>query len=239
MYRWFLNGDDITSLDPSWATSDRIVIDLTAECGSTTIRVVVDDGRCIAEDETVVDVDRKPVASIRSLSVGACDMTLVFDGTTSTDCNGAALAYSWDFDSDGRIDSTEPAGTFRYSRCGPLLVSLIVADGECLSEPARQAVHVNEPPSASLLLAPEGCLMLGWTTSATDCDLTRPSTLYTESLSGWLDFGDGSPVSSEVSGAHLYAECGTYVLTFTVTDASGCLAVDDREVTLTGSVTVE
>ncbi len=239
-YRWFLNGEDITDRDPLYAVSDTILIELGEECGPTEVSVIVDDGTCVAEDAADVDVNAKPEAVITSLSAGACDKTITYDATASTDCNGTELIYAWDFDGDGSPDSTDATGTYTYASCGPQIITLIVSDGECVSDPDVTAIHVNEPPVASLQVTPTGCLAVSWASASTDCDLLAPSPLYTESLSSTLDLGDGSPpIEGAVSGDHIYADCGAYVLTLTVTDASGCTAEDERQVTFTGVLTVE
>jgi hypothetical protein len=239
-YQWFLNGVDITGRDPSYPVSSTIVIALADECGPTEVRVVADDGACTAEDSATVDVNRPPVAGVAALSAGACDRTITFDAGASTDCNGAALMHAWDFDGDGRIDSTAASGSYTYAACGPKVVTLVVSDGECLSEPAVSSVHVNEAPLAALAVNPTGCLAIAWGSGSTDCDLLSPSPLYTESLSFELDLGDGGPpVAGADAGTHVLADCGTYVLSLTVTDASGCTSLDSRQVTFDGVLTVE
>jgi hypothetical protein len=237
-YRWFLDGVDITLGNPSWATSDSIEIPLDRECGPVEVRVVVSDGRCVVEDAAGIDVSRRPEAAISSLVVGACDLTLSFDGTGSSGCNGLPLEYRWDFESDGIIDSTQAAGTHVYRDCGDRLVTLVVVSGGCASAPAGRAVSVNEPPLASLQVIPDACLSIDWSSLSTDCDLDRPPMGRTESLSQVVDFGDGSPPSTDPSGRHEYAECGTYTLTLTVTDTSGCASADARRVTFTGVLDV-
>jgi hypothetical protein len=237
-YQWFLNGTDITDRDPSYATSDSIAIALADECGPTEVRVVASDGTCTAEDTASHDVNRQPVAGIAGLAVGSCDLTLAYDGTASTDCNGTALTYAWDFDGDGVTDSTAASGTFTYAACGDRTVTLVVSDGECASPPAAQVLHVNEPPVARLQVVPDQCLTVTWSSATEDCDLTTPSALYAEVVAETIDFGDGSPIASGPGGAHVYDACGTYVLTLTATDASGCVSVDSRQVTFTGVLTV-
>lgn len=237
-YRWFLDGEDITDRDPSWATSDAISIPLDTQCGATTVRVEVSDGTCTKTDEARTDVNRRPVAAIAALSVGACDKTLTFDGTASTDCNGAALQYLWDFDTNGVIDATTASGTFAYAGCGDRLVTLVVSDGDCASEPVYAQVHVNEPPLATLQVIPGACLSVDYAATSADCNLVSPSATHPESLTETLDFGDGTPSAPPGSGSHEYADCGTYVLTLTVSDASGCVSVATRTVTFSGLLDV-
>ena len=237
-FQWFLNGEDVTDRDPTWSTSSTIRIELEDECGPTEVRVVVSDGTCTEEATSTVDVNRRPVAAIGSLSVGACDRILTYDGAASTECSGAVLDYLWDFDSNGVVDAHGAAGSHVFPDCGDRLVTLVVSDGDCASEPVFAQVHVNEPPVASFQVLPSGCLDVDWTTASTDCDLSRPSATSPESLTEVLDFGDGSPPASGGSGSHAYADCGVYVLTLTVTDASGCMSADTRQVTFTSVLDV-
>lgn len=239
-YRWFLNGEDITDRDPSHASSDTIVIELGDECGPVEVSVIVDDGTCTVEDAATVDVNRRPEAVIANLSAGACDLTVSYDASASFDCNEDELQYGWDFDGDGNPDSLEPSGTWTYDSCGAKPVTLVVFDGECSSEPVLAVVHVNEPPVAGLSVEPTGCLAVSWQSASADCDLLTPSPLYDEALSFELDLGDGSPpITGTESGDHVYPDCGTYVLTLTVTDASGCESTDERQVAFSGVLTVD
>jgi hypothetical protein len=233
-YRWFLDGVDITSHDPSWSSSDSIEIPVLGECGPHEVRVAIDDGTCTADDTDTLNVDRRPDASITALSVGACDRVLAFDGRGSSDCNGAALTFLWDFDSDGNVDSVDASGTFTYSSCGDRVVTLRVASGDCISPPVTQSVHVNEAPVAGLQVVPSGCLGIEWASLATDCDLANGG----ESLAVLLDFGDGTS-SSDAAGTHDYAECGSYAITLTVIDGSGCSDAESRLVTFTGVLDVQ
>lgn len=233
-FRWFLNGEEITDRNPSWSTSDSIEIPLDEECGENEVRVEVSDGLCTDEDAAAIDVNRPPVAEIASLVSDPCDGTLSYSGAASTDCNGAELSYAWDFDGDGVVDSTEESGTWAYGSCGERTVTLVVSDGECESEPVAALVYSNEPPAAGLGISASDahCLEIAWEVASTDCDALQESDLYSESLSSVTDFGDGSPPVTDASGVHRYAECGTYLVTTTTTDASGCSDTVVREVTI-------
>jgi hypothetical protein len=239
-YRWFLNGEEITDRDPTWASSDTIEIPLEEECGPAEVAVIVDDGECVVEDSAEVDVNQPPVAGIAGLIVGDCDMTLSFDGSGSTDCNpGAVLSYSWDLDGDTVPDSHDMAGTHTYPTCGERAVTLIVADEHaCLSEPAVSPIYVNEPPVAGLAIPGGDCLTIDWESTTVDCDLTVVSTLYQESLTQLVEFGDGESSPND-SGEHTYATCGSYPVTLTATDASGCTDEDSKTVTIETVIDVQ
>ena len=231
-YRWFLDGVEITGDDPTWAASDSIAIPLESQCGPVTVAVIADDGTCHVEDEADVDVNREPVASLGSPSVDACSGVLAFDGSASADCNGTALAFAWDFDSNGSVDSTAPSGTFAFAGCGERTVTLRVGDGECLSPPASLGVYVNAPPEAGIAIRASAahCLEIAFDVTSTDCDLSETSGLYTESLATTTDFGDGTAAVTDISGVHRYEACGSYVVTTTTTDASGCSSTVSRTV---------
>ncbi len=233
-YRWFLNGDEITDRDPSWATSDTIVIGLADECGPQAVRVVVDDGTCQADDAASVDINRAPVAQIGTALVDPCTGLLTYAGTGSQDCNGSPLAFAWDFDGDGIVDSTLESGTHAFTGCGDRTIRLVVHDGECASPPADTTVHVNAAPEAGLTVGPSAahCLEIAFQVTSSDCDLTVPSASYVESLTSTTTFGDGTPPTSDPAGVHRYATCGTYLVTTTTTDASGCSSTATREVTI-------
>jgi len=233
-YRWFLDGEEITDRDPSWAASDTITIVLGDECGPHEVSVEVNDGTCVVEDTSPIDVQRRPEALIGAANVAACDGILTYSGSGSSDCNGTPLAFAWDFDSDGVVDATDEEGTFDYSGCGDRLVTLVVSDGGCDSEPASLLVFVNEPPEAGLAISASAasCLEISFEVTSSDCNLTQPSELVAESLTSVTDFGDDSAPVHELGGTHRYAACGTYVVQTTTTDASGCSDVVERSVTV-------
>jgi hypothetical protein len=233
-YRWFLNGAEITDDDPTYATSDTIVIPLDPDvCDDTEVAVIVEDTHCSVEDSDIIDVNQKPVAQFAEARVGDCDLTLTYDGTASTDCNvGDTLSYLWDFDGDGRPDSSEPAGTHVYPVCGERTIGFIALDeAACPSDAAQMRVYANQPPMAGLRLQGGDCLNLLFADTTVDCDLTQNSDLYTESLDTLIDFGDGTNTTENL-GTHEYPTCGSYPVNLTSTDAKGCTDSVDRSVTI-------
>ena len=59
---------------------------------------------------------------------GPAPLTVAFSSAGSTDADGDALRYRWDFESDGEVDSTEPAPSHTYSSNGVFDATLRVID---------------------------------------------------------------------------------------------------------------
>ncbi len=95
-----------------------------------TASVGVTDGTHLASRSfqiVVRNVDRVPVADAGGPYTGITGLPVAFDGTSSSDPDGSALTYSWDFgDLNGATGST-PAHT--YSATGTYTVILLVTSG--------------------------------------------------------------------------------------------------------------
>jgi hypothetical protein len=236
-YKWFLDGVEL--MGPGFGDQDKVQIPVPADqCGPHEVKVEVTDGTCTVVDSDTIDINVPPAAGFAQVAVGACDLTLAYDGGASTDCDGDPLTFAWDLDGDGLTDSTSASGTFLYPSCGERKVSLVVNDGKCDSPAIEVAVYANQPPVAGIAITPVDCLTVDYLDTSVDCDLGQVSSLYTEKLAREVDFGDGSPKVTGPSGSHTYGTCGTYTVTITETDAMGCASNQTRQVTFTMSVTV-
>jgi PKD repeat protein len=91
----------------------------------------------------------------------------------------------------------------------------------CIADPVYKTIYVNDAPQAGFSIPGWECLRIDYDSTTTDCDLASSSSLYTESLSYLIDFGDGKS-SKDPSGSHTYRDCGTYTIVYSVTDAMGC-----------------
>ncbi|MDD9206260.1 ThuA domain-containing protein, partial [Georgenia sp. 10Sc9-8] len=89
-----------------------------------------------APDSAVYRVDyvagsRNPVPSIVATPTnGQAPLTVDFDASASTDPEGMALSYQWDFTNDGEIDATGPTATHTYEDEGVYSARLFVSAGE-------------------------------------------------------------------------------------------------------------
>jgi PKD repeat protein len=81
---------------------------------------------------TVNNVNRAPVADAGGPYTGSVGIPVAFDGTGSSDPDGNALTYSWDFDATDGIgaDATGPSPSHTYSATGTFTVTLTVPDDD-------------------------------------------------------------------------------------------------------------
>lgn len=103
---------------------------------------------------TVNPVNDAPVAVLNDLSA-TVNIPVTLDGTNSSDVDGDALTYQWDFDYDGLTFNVNSAGAMpvnTYTAVGSFTVALIVNDGTDDSTTATATVNVgpavNNPPVA-------------------------------------------------------------------------------------------
>lgn len=59
---------------------------------------------------------------------GASPLTTTFTSFAASGNPGGIIAYAWDFDGDGVVDSTQPNPSFTYVNCGNFTVSLTIVD---------------------------------------------------------------------------------------------------------------
>ncbi|RBM14369.1 PQQ-dependent sugar dehydrogenase [Streptomyces sp. PT12] len=101
-----------------------------------------------------------PVASADVLG-GQAPLQVAFSSEGTTDPEGDRLRYAWDFDSDGRVDSTEPNPTFTYEENGAHTASLRVTDvgGRDRGRSASAEVKIvvgNEVPVVEFVTPSDG-----------------------------------------------------------------------------------
>lgn len=86
---------------------------------------------------------------------GQAPLTVAFDGSASTDPDGAPLQFAWDLDGDGQLDDAfTPTATHTYTAPGTYAVRLRVDDGHGGTDEATTQVVVqadaNQPPTAHI-----------------------------------------------------------------------------------------
>jgi uncharacterized repeat protein (TIGR01451 family) len=98
-----------------------------------------------------VGTNQAPTARIVATpDTGPAPLTVAFDGRTSSDPEGTALAYRWDLDGDlAYDDSTSPTPSFTYTSTGSVTVRLEVTDAGLAIGTTTKVITigaVNRPP---------------------------------------------------------------------------------------------
>lgn len=149
--------------------------------------------------------------------------TPVTFGGSSTDPNGLALTYAWNF-GDGSTD-TGATTAHTYAAKGSYTVTLTVTSSAGLSSTSTISVQIYAPPSTPTITpsisSPDTGQSITFTGTATD-----PNSLTL--TYGW-NFGDGGTATGS-SATHSYAAVGTYTVTLTITNSVGLTSVATRSV---------
>ena len=169
----------------------------------------------------VTDVHGCSDSIVRTAYITVASMTTSFTGP-STACANSVVTFSntssahsasyWTF-GDGGTSSSDPA-THTYSTAGTYRVMLVTFSGPC-TDTAYQTITILPSPTISFTISPT---MACPAPSA----ITFTGSVPSGSTVSW-DFGDGTS-GSGASTTHTYSADGTYNITMTVSDASGCMA---------------
>jgi PKD repeat protein len=224
-YTWdFGDGANGTGATPTHAY---------AASGVYTVRLTVSDGKggSAAATTAVTVSNTRPVANPGGPYPALNKVAVTLDGSGSTDADGDALSYAWDF-GDG-TSATGRAPTHVYTGVGIYTVTLAVSDGELSSAIATTTVTVaNQPPVAN-----PGGPYSGRRNQAIAFDGIRSSDANNDSLTYSWNFGDGS-FGSGATPSHAYAKSGTYTVSLVVSDGASSSASAATTVTVTNTAPV-
>jgi glucose/arabinose dehydrogenase/PKD repeat protein len=100
--------------------------------------------------------NRTPVPVVAAdVSTGLAPLTVTFSSAGTSDPDGDPIAYAWDFDADGVVDSTAPNPTYTYTANGVFDATLRVTDRTGRSAAASvQVVVGNATPVVELTTTP-------------------------------------------------------------------------------------
>ncbi len=156
---------------------------------------------------------------------------VTFDGTYSFDFDGIIVAYAWDFDGDGEIDSSESIASTMFPAAGTYNVSLTVTDDSGNSDTITYSIvvtgqaqePVDSPASTQLPIA--GFQISPTAPTAGDPILFNgTSSLDLDGLIesfAWDFDGDGETDSTAPIAEYTFASAGAYNVTLTVIDDDG------------------
>ncbi len=205
------NGNTSTQQNPA-ATY------LSAGVYTVTLTATNSGGSSVLVKTSYITVYANPVVGFSaSQTTGCFPLPIQFTDQTTTP-DGSIVSWLWDF-GDGQVDSVpNPAHT--YTAAGSYNVSLQVTNSHgcttTLTKPTY--IQINNGVLADFnFTAPNSCR------PPATVSFTNQST-GTGTLSYLWDFGDGN-TSTAINPSHAYASAGSYTVTLTVKNSSGCTNV--------------
>jgi gliding motility-associated-like protein len=172
-------------------------------------------------DTITKSVNVNPTPSVIFSNSNACQGNEVFFIDNSFISSGAFNSWSWDFD-NGNGTSTIQNPSYTFDNAGNADVTLtVVSDSNCVAS-LTKIIDVLEGPNADFSFSPTSAFTLE------DVFFTDQSTNGPIDLWLW-EFGDGNGETSQ-NPVHQFADGGTYYVTLTVTDTSGCVNSTNKEI---------
>jgi PKD repeat protein len=176
-------------------------------------------------------INRAPLANAAGPYSSSEGSAVLFDGSASSDPDGDAVTYDWDFgDGSPHGAGVNPSHTYADNAAGgaAYAVILTVRDaGGLVGTASAVAMIENVAPTVGPISAPVDPVEVGMAVTAS-AGFTDAGVLDTHT--GTVDWGDGTSSSAAVSeangsgsasGSHEYATAGVYTVTLTVTDKDG------------------
>lgn len=153
-----VNGVDVgivslapTGGDTNWADSDAVT--LTFPAGASHIRLTSTSAGPNIDYLSLdggTQTNAAPQADITaSVTSGSAPLSVSFDGTGSSDIDGAIVSYAWDFD-DGS-QSTQANSSHTFNTAGTYIVLLTVTDDQGATNTASVVITVSDPGSSTAI----------------------------------------------------------------------------------------
>jgi len=117
-------------------------------------------GKLIKVVYTGITTNSPPIVQLTAEPTdGSLPLTVNFSSEGTTDSNGDDLTYSWDFNTDGIVDSTEENPSFTYQTAGTFNAQLKVNDGSTdgvknitiYAGNNKAVFNFNSPPRGALI----------------------------------------------------------------------------------------
>lgn len=199
------------SWTPGGQTTQSIMIN-PAVPGNYTVTYTSPSG-CVNSATSTVSLYPQPIASFNATTVCHGNPTTF---TNTSNANGSNIvAYAWDVNADGIIDTNVANFSYTYPQPGIYNVSLIITSSDGCKDTATQQVVVNPKPVADFANSP-----VCENQVSNFFDL---SNILSGQIVAWnWNFGDGNS-SNLQNPTHVYSP-GTYTVTLTVTSDSGCVS---------------
>ena len=212
-WSWDFNGDGV---EDSTAKNPLHIFGV----GTHTVRLTVTDANGLTdtlERPGLITPSAAPVASFDATPAnGAAPLAVDFTDTSAPGTS-PIIAWAWDFDNDGVIESIAQNPTHTYTATGTYSVTLTVTTlAGSDSHLAQNLINVGTGPTAAFSGTPRNGLA---PLQVQFSDASLPGSAAITSWS-WDFDGDGAEDSTAQHPSHTYA-AGQYSVSLTVTDANG------------------
>lgn len=206
--------------------------------GNFQVTLVVSDGQLESDVAVAVAEITEPPMNVAPTAdpggpyEGDPGQAVTFDGSASSDANGDALTYAWDFGDGSFGDGVAPTHTFAAE--GTYTIMLTVNDGQVDSEVAMTTATIaatipvaNRAPEADA-----GGPYTGETGAIVNFDGTASIDPDGDDLTYRWDLGDGT-LADGAMPTHTYSAAGSYTVTLIVNDGE----LDSATATTTATIT--
>lgn len=184
---------------------------------NVTLTVTTSEG-CAHSVTRMITVIPNPVANF-TYNSSCIEIPVTFNDQSQANGGGQIINWVWDFgDPASGTGNTSVVQNPQhiYAQAGTYPVLLTIATSNSCTDTISRTVVINPAPIVEF----------SSTSACTNDPVLFNSSSYVNmsTTTEWLwDFGDGS-TSTTADPEHLYANTGTYNVTLTITDMSGCFA---------------
>jgi PKD repeat protein len=239
-YTWDFDGDGTTDATGPIATyvfrepgTFTVSLTVTDDSGNTdTISISIEIGGEFDGDVGNEPAAGLPVAGFRqSPTEPIAGEPALFNGTPSLDPGGRIVGFAWDFDNDGRTDSTAPLAEHTFAEAGQYTVSLTVTDDDGNVDSIATTIAVDPPPKdeddGPSPLRPPVANFAYMPASPNPGDPVLFNGTFSGDFDGdivsfaWDFDGDGTIDSTDGIAEHAFTTPGTYSVSLTVSDDGG------------------
>ena len=195
---------------------------------NVTLTIQTSNG-CVGSVINPVTVYSSPLANFTNSFTLCASMPVTFNDLSQPNGGGTIMGWNWDFgDPTSGVDnnSTLQNPIHIYKDAGTFAVILIATNVNGCRDTVNRSVDINQAPTAEFR-SDSACL--GSPTHFTDLSIGNSGT-----ITSWLwDFGDGYPASTVQNPTHTYLTSGTFNVTLSVSNNSGCSSQTMQEVLVT------
>ena len=212
-FDWRFGDSNITA-----STNKNSLLKTYNKAGLYTVRLILTD--YLGCKDTLIKPNyirvNGPAARFITTVSGTClNSTVAFNDSSLSDGLHPIQTWAWNY-GDGQKDTlTAPPFQHTYQTPGGYLVSLKITDSKGCADSFKLTgnIIISDPranfKTIDSLICPGKQIQF------------KDSSTGTNLVYSW-DFGDGSPVSTAISPAHLYTTDGNFTVAVIITDTFGC-----------------